>query len=247
MGSGISAMKNIGTLETRDDDDSLAFRAAEYLRDSIIEAVKTRGRAVVGLSGGETPRPAYKRLATLDIPWKGVHLVWIDDRFVPWSSPRSNYGTALGDWISRIAIPESQVHPMPEAGPDHEGRARAYEAELRRVCLVEESAPPESIVLDVALMGVGDDGHTASLFPGSFALDVRDRAVVAVPGEPSREPRTSLTFPVLESVRKMLVLCQGAKKRPQISAARGEGDIPAARLQRARGEITWLVDRAAAP
>lgn len=238
--------RNIGKLEIV-SEEMLAQRAAAYLRDTVLEAVRERGRALVALSGGGTPRPAYELWAMLDIPWSSVDLVWVDERFVPYSSERSNYGTALRDWIHRIPIPKAQVHPMPEASPDHEGASRAYEAELRRLCGLSQTAPPEDLVLDVALMGVGDDGHTASLFPQSFALDVRDRAVVAIPAEASREPRTTLTFPVLWSVRKMLVLCQGASKRAMVKAAREAGDIPAARLQGARGEITWLVDEAAAP
>lgn len=238
---------NIGILEVRDDDASLAERAAEYLRDAIHEAIRARGRAIVGLSGGGTPRPAYKRLAQLDVLWREVELVWIDERFVPRESERSNYGTAFRDWISTIHIPKGQVHPMPEPGRDHEEGAAAYEVELKRLFGLSVTAPPEEIALDVALMGVGDDGHTASLFPGSFALGVRDRAVVAVPAEQDREARTSLSFPVLWSVRKMLILCQGGEKREMVRAARGDGEIPAQQLQHCRGEITWLVDRAAMP
>lgn len=240
----MTTRRNIGRLEIRGEAE-LADRAAEWLRDAIANAVRARGRAIVGLSGGETPRPAYARLAQLDVPWKSVDLVWIDERFVPYDSPRSNYGTALRDWIQAVSIPEVNIHPMPPAGPEHERAAHAYEATLRRVCGVSESALPEQLILDVALMGIGDDGHTASLFPKSFALDVFDRAVVAVPAGKGREARTSLTFPVLWSVREMLVLCQGAEKREMVKAARGDGDIPAARLQKARGAITWLVDRAA--
>lgn len=238
---------NVGTLEVREDAESLAERAALFLADAIREAVSARGRATVGLSGGQTPRPAYKRLAAMDLPWRDVDLVWIDDRFVPKESERSNYGTALRDWISTIHIPEANVHPMPGPERDHEEGAAAYEVELRRLFRLSMTAAPEQLALDVALMGVGDDGHTASLFPGSFALSVRDRAVIAVPAEGDREARTTLSFPVLWSVRKMLILCQGEKKREIVRAAREDGDIPACELQRCRGEITWLVDRAAMP
>lgn len=243
----MSAGANVGALEVATDPEELAERGATKLRAAIVDAVRERGRAVVALSGGETPRPAYVRLAELDVPWERVELVWVDDRFVPWSSPRSNYGVALRDWLARLPIPKGNVHPMPPEGPDHEGAARAYDAELRRVLGAPAGAPPDALALDLALLGVGDDGHTASLFPGTAALDVTDRAVVAVPGEGAREPRITLTFPVLWSARRLLVLAQGPKKKPVIAAARGDGAIPARRLQRARGELVWLVDRAAAP
>lgn len=240
---------NIGTLQIAEDPGALAEEAATYLQRAIEGAIRERGRALVGFSGGETPRPAYQRLASLPVDWGKVHAFWIDERYVPESSPRSNYGTAYRDWIHRISIPKEHLYPMPMPGDgrEHEASAIVYEAKLREIAGASESAPPEDIVLDVALMGIGDDGHTASLFPGSFALNVRDRAVLAIPAEASREARTTLSFPVLESVRKMLILCQGAGKRAMIEAARGEGEIPARGLQRVRGEVVWLVDKEAAP
>lgn len=235
------------------DAAALAQEAARRIAASLGRAVARAGRATLALSGGSTPLATYERLAARDdVPWDDVVLLWVDERFVAWESDRSNYGEAARSWLSRVPVAEAHVHPMPAplpAGFDPDAidwAAAAYEATLRRATGCDA---PDVPVIDLVVLGVGTDGHTASLFPGSGVLEESERAVAPVPPEADREPRITLTFPVLLAARERLVLCTGASKRAVVATAlAGPRDaIPAARLRDATGPTTWLVDRDAAP
>jgi 6-phosphogluconolactonase len=220
-----------------------AALAAGLVARAIVEAVDLRGVARVALSGGTTPSDAYRHLTTLALPWDRVEWFWVDERAVAPDNPRSNYGAAAKD----LGLPgRGHAHRMEGEAPDLAAAAARYEALLRRSFGVASA-----VAFDAMILGVGDDGHTASLFPGLGLTGVDDRLVIAVPEQPDRklEPRVTLTAPVLCEARLAVVLARGAGKRAPIAAARAPGpeeEIPARVLQRARGRVIWLLDADAA-
>jgi 6-phosphogluconolactonase len=203
------------------------------------------------LTGGSTPEPLYALLATKPyrdaLPWDRIHLFWGDDRFVPQDDPRSNFGAARRLLLDRIPVPPGNVHPISTGAGSAEEAARLYEAELRRAYGAERLVAGRAL-FDVVLMGVGDDGHTASLFPGHAELDEKERWVVAVAeaGLAPFVPRVTLTFPALASSREMLFLVSGPGKKETLARLLAGADLPAARAYSV-GDIVWLVDRDAAP
>jgi 6-phosphogluconolactonase len=225
-----------------------AALAAELMARAIYGAATQRGVARVALSGGTTPAEAYRRLAKLDLPWESTEWFWVDERAARPDSPRSNYRNACADLgIPSAAVPPARVHRMEADDPDLEAAAARYEASLRRAFGVAAA-----VAFDVMTLGVGEDGHTASLFPGTGAALVNDRLVLPIAAQPSRslEARLTLTAPVILEARLLLVLGRGASKRAVIEAAREGGDeeeMPARLVKRAQGQLVWLLDREAAP
>jgi 6-phosphogluconolactonase len=229
------------------DEDEHATLAAELLARAIQEAIDARGCARVALSGGNTPAPAYRKLATLDLPWERTEWFWVDERAVPPDSERSNYHNAMRDLGLAARVPPARIHRMPADEPDRDAAAAAYERALRAAFGVARA-----VAFDAMTLGVGDDGHTASMFPGLPTIGIRDRLVAAVPAQPEKklEPRLTLTAPVLEQARLALVLCRGASKRPVVAAARAPGpldEVPSRVTQAIEGRVVWLHDAAAAP
>ncbi|MGN6391335.1 MAG: 6-phosphogluconolactonase [Gemmatimonadales bacterium] len=213
---------------------ALARPAAEWLAGEIAAAVRERGTCAVGLAGGRTPEPVYRALASLpDVDWSRVDVYFGDERAVPPDDPESNFGMVRSALLTRVPISGTRVHRMEAERPDREAAARAYERGL-------------PAALDVLVLGVGPDGHTASLFPGSPALDEQRRLVLPVMGTKPPAARLTITPPVIEAARRIAVLAAGADKAAAVSRAL-EGplaprDTPA-QLAR-RGD--WFLDRAAA-
>jgi 6-phosphogluconolactonase len=213
-------------------------------------AVEAHGTATWVLTGGDTPMAAYRRLAAHDlragVEWDRVRVAMGDERCVPVHHPDSNWGQAAA-LLDHVPIPDHQrLRPPGELGP--EAAADAYQAALRELPTVASGAPR----LEVVWLGVGEDGHCLSLFPGRPELEVGGRLVVAVHHAPKPPPdRVSLTLPALAGVERLLVLAADDAKTAAIAAARGgEADLPIARaaatVRRAGGQVTWLLDRAAA-
>lgn len=230
------------------DFDALSRGALEAIFPLMDSAVMQRGRFAVALSGGHTPARLYALWSTAPFrertPWDRVHLFWGDERFVPPDDPLSNYRMTREALISRVPIPAANVHPFPveRARPDE--AAATYENDLRAFFGAGEPA------FDLQLQGLGPEGHTASIFPGSPALEERERWAMAVhaPAKPSE--RLTLTPVVLNRGRNTFFLVAGAGKRAIIAALRQERDpghsaYPAARIQPA-GDVRWLLDREAA-
>ncbi|HEU4404760.1 MAG TPA: 6-phosphogluconolactonase [Polyangiaceae bacterium] len=245
----MSAAPNAGEVLVAADAESLARLAAHWLRAWALEAVARGGPARIALSGGSTPRAMFRVLAGLPLPWQKTEWFWVDDRAVPADHPRSNYGAARADLFDRVPVPPEQVHPMTPDGPDLDAVARRYEARL-----AERFGLPgpggEAPAFDLVLLGIGDDGHTASLFPGEPHVDITDRWVVAVPAAEGREARLTLTAPVIAASRRAVMLVQGEAKREPVRQARAPGsarEVPARVTQQIRGELYWLVDAAARP
>jgi 6-phosphogluconolactonase len=177
-------------------------------------------------------------------PWPRVHWFWGDERFVPQDDPDSNYRMARDALLSRVPIPSGNIHPIPTEGLSAEEAAAAYEATLKEFYGADVLAPDRPL-FDVTLLGFGENGHTASLFPGQ-ALQEKRRWAVAVGGADA-EPRITLTYPVLDSSRDVAFLATGAGKRDVVARARaGDRALPAA-LVRPIGRLHWFTDRAAAP
>ncbi|MGH9708365.1 MAG: 6-phosphogluconolactonase [Candidatus Acidiferrales bacterium] len=235
-------------METRIFTDIAALNRGtlEEIHKIIADAVAQRGRACVALSGGHTPAQMYALWAAevhSRTPWDRLHFFWGDERYVAHDDPLSNYRMACETLISRVPIPAANVHPYPTSLRQPQDTADAYEAELRAYFA---GAPPE---FDVQLLGIGEEGHTASLFPGSPALEEVRRwvAAVEVPATPPR--RLTLTPAVLNLSRHTLFLVAGESKRGILGKLRDEANpqtsiYPAARI-RPSGQVLWFLDQAA--
>lgn len=225
------------------DPDSLARAAADWLLARVLAAGDT---PAVCLAGGSTPQLLYRTLTEPPyrdrFPWPRVHWFWGDERFVSQESPRSNYRMVRAALLDRAPVPAANIHAVDTSG-SLEHAAEDYE---RRLKTFHGSArlSPDRPLFSATLLGLGADGHTASLFPGDPALDEHERWVVPVPASQS-EPRVTLTFPALESSGEIAFLVSGAEKRIVLARIRQGGDAPAARIESSSG-VNWFVDRAAA-
>ncbi len=232
-------------LEILADPDAVAARAADWLAAA---ASARPGRFAICLSGGSTPRRLYQVLATPlfreALPWSRTHWFWGDERFAPHDDIRSNFRMAREALLARAAVPAANIHPVPTAAPTPEAAALAYERELKSFYGADRLDQRRPL-FDATLLGLGRDGHTASLFPGSPTLRERERWVAAVVGV-APEPRVTLTFPALESSARVAFLVTGAEKREAVAGfLRADEQIPAARLRPA-GEFILFADAAAA-
>jgi 6-phosphogluconolactonase len=230
-----------GRGEILDNPEALAVRAAALIAE-LMEGCATPFRLC--LSGGSTPRPAYKLLAQRnDIAWDCVELFFGDERLVPPDHPDSNYRMVRETLLAGGQVAPRALLPMPTDGTP-EGCAEAYE-EILRQQYGASRLDPNVPLFDLMLLGLGADGHTASLIPGQPVLKERSRWVAPVPeGRP--EVRLTLTYPALESSRLILFLAAGADKTDVIRRVRaGEADLPAGALK-PTGDVIWLLDRAAA-
>lgn len=217
-------------LETLSDAESLARRVAEWMLEL---ATTTDGAFSVSLSGGSTPRRLYQLLAGSpfrdNFPWSRTHWFWGDERFVSRDDTLSNYRMVREALLSRAPIPATSIHPIPTEGVTPDEAASAYERELKSFYGAERLDPARPL-FDVTLLGLGPDGHTASLFPNTAVLAERNRWVAAVVGAKS-EARITLTYPVLESSRNAAFLVAGEEKRAVLARLRrGDESLPAARL-----------------
>jgi 6-phosphogluconolactonase len=229
------------------DPDALAKAAAERVLARI--AANDR-RIAICLTGGSSPKRLYELLATdanrAKIPWERVDWFIGDERLVPPDSPLNNMAAARKIFLDRFA-PSSRIHPIPtDAASPNEAAAR-YERELKAF-YGAKSLDPERPLFDLVLMGVGPDGHTASLFPGDPAAEETTRWVIGVGRAPVEPlvPRVTLTLPVLASCREMLFEVAGMGKRAILTRVFGGEKLPANRA-RSNGETVWLVDSAALP
>jgi len=208
--------------------------AAVWIASAIGSAVQATGGCSISLAGGSTPRPLYERLATESgLRWDALQVYFGDERCVPPDHPDSNYRMARESLLTRVPIPESNVHRMEADAPDVDVSARAYERIL-------------PLALDLLVLGMGADGHTASLFPNSPALEERMRRVVLVRPETQSTPRLTITAPVIEQSRRIVVLVFGGEKAGTLARV-FEGPVRPRELpvQLARGAV-WFADRAAA-
>lgn len=235
-----------GLLIATSDKAHAAREAATRMSNAIHDAVRDRGAASIALSGGTSPGDAYKLLAAEAIDWANVQVFWVDERAVPASHERSNFGHAKAAFLDLIRAPKGNVHRMPADDPDMERGAAQYESLLRDLVKDKVGGIPS---LDLVVLGIGDDGHTASLFPGDKTVHVTDRLVAPVVAAEGREARMTLTAPILENAKSTVIIALGEKKHEpleRIWATNGTLDETPARIIRSfRGSICWVIDRAA--
>jgi 6-phosphogluconolactonase len=229
------------------DVDELSLRAAEATVRTVNEAARGASRCSLVLSGGSTPRTLYGLLASQfakDIPWAQLHIFWGDERYVPPVDPASNYRMAKEALLDHVPCPRANIHPMPTHFPSPDAAARDYEATVRGFF------PGQRPCFDLVLLGLGTDGHTASLFPGSPVLEETARWVRAAAAPADPPTRLTLTWPALTGARNIYVLVAGSNKAPALRHVFGDAPdpraCPAARIRLAEGSVIWWVDRDAA-
>ena len=224
--------------------------AAEEVVRAANEAVKQRGRFTIALAGGSTPKSLYNLLATnarTALPWDRMFFFFGDERHVPPNDPDSNYRMADESMLSKIPVPAANVFRIPAENPDAEAVAEAYEETLKKFFALQSGQFPR---FDLILLGMGPDGHTASLFPGTAALQEKKRLVVANWVEKMKTHRITLTLPVLNAAHCIIFLVSGIDKASVLRTVLEE-DVSAeqypSKLVRPRdGKLIWLLDRAAA-
>jgi 6-phosphogluconolactonase len=226
----------------------LARAAADEISSLIQEALRASDRFAWALSGGSTPRALYRLLASDEyrerLPWHAIHFFWGDERHVPPDHAESNFRMAREAMLDAVLVPPENIHRIAAEEPDAARAAKLYEDELRSFFAL---APGEWPRFDLVLLGLGKDGHTASLFPGSDAVRERERLVVAPWVEAQRAFRITLTPPVLSHARRALFLVSGAEKAAALKAVLEGGREPDRYpAQAVEGNRLWLVDREAA-
>ena len=227
------------------DVETMSHEAAKVFADFSKKYISSQGRFVAALSGGDTPKRFYQILATdkycTSIEWSKIHFFWVDERCVPKESESSNFRLSFDHLISRISIPDANIHRIKgDFGP--EKGAQDYADELKNFFGV--GLP----IFDLILLGMGEDGHTASLFPGSKSLDEKKRLVISVYAEEMN--RITLTLPVLNSARHILFLVSGQSKKQVLNDILVDNErrknYPAGLVQPVHGDLLWLIDEAAA-
>jgi 6-phosphogluconolactonase len=224
--------------------------AAEEVVRAANQAVAQRGRFTLALSGGSTPKNLYTLLATnarTSLPWDRTYFFWSDERHVPPSDPESNYRMAEEAMLSKVPVAASNVFRVPTENPDAAAAAEAYEQTLRKFFTVEAGQLPR---FDLILLGMGPDGHTASLFPETAALRERSRLVVANWVEKLKTSRITFTLPLLNAARCVAFLVSGTDKASvlhEVLEGNAPGEqYPAKLVHPADGKLIWFLDRAAA-
>lgn len=245
--------------------EALSRAAAEFTWRLAEKKVEKRGAFTVALSGGNTPRTLYETLARppfdTRMPWRDIHLFWGDERCVPSDHPDSNFAMAFRSLISKVPVPSQNVHRIPAELKPPEDAAEAYEKILGEFfgSFAKTETHPQAMSggepfpsFDLILLGVGKDGHTASLFPGARALKEREHwvAVVRAPNVSPPVPRITLTLPVINSAECVLFMVSGAGKGKVIRSILEDLDpatrsYPAARVS-SKGRLIWLIDEGAA-
>ncbi|MDP9367560.1 MAG: 6-phosphogluconolactonase [Chloroflexota bacterium] len=239
-----------GLVRVFTDVDALALGAADAFAAITSAAVATRSRAYVALSGGSTPKRMGELLAIPPfrdrVPWESLEVFWGDERWVPEESPEGNAGVAKRTFLDHVPIPPSRINPFPTTVLDPETAATMYATQLRTVFGQTDGVPR----FDLVLLGMGDDGHTASLFPGTAAIHEMEALAVAHVVPKLGAVRLTLTPPVLNAGREVIFLIGGAEKAETLAEVL-EGpekvdELPSQVIRPTDGRLTWLVDRAAA-
>jgi 6-phosphogluconolactonase len=229
------------------DSTTLAREAAQRFAGLALEAVGSHGRFSAALSGGSTPRALYTLLAQEphrgQVPWDGIHLFWGDERCVPPDNPGSNYRLANEALIAHVPIPPENIHRV-QGEREPEAAARLYDRALRDFYCGPRPR------FDLVLLGLGEDGHTASLFPGSEAVGETERLAVAVEAHYQDRPahRVTLTLPAINTARHVVFLVTGSAKAGIVQAVLDDprGHFPAGQVRPTAGQLTWLLDAEAA-
>ncbi len=240
--------KSIGNIEVFPDLEALSLRAASIFASASRNSIAAKNRFAAAISGGSTPRRLYMLLGSApyrdQVDWKHVHLFWADEHCVSGEDEASNFRTVFEALLSKVSLPDGNIHRIKgEEAPDK--AARDYEEEIKR--FFEKSERPR---FDLIILGAGEDGHTASLFPGSKSLEEMVRLAIPVYLEEPKKNRVTLTLPVLNGADQILFLAAGPAKAAVLFEILGDGDkrkeFPAGLVHPVHGTTTWLIDQQAA-
>ena len=231
-------------LVVRETKEKLLDQALELILQKAEEAITNRGEFSIALAGGSTPKPLYEKLAETNQDWNKWHIFWGDERFVPNSHPDSNERMARLAWLNQISIPSQNIHPLQTTFNSPQEAAIHNESQLKNILSSSETGWP---ILDIALLGMGDDGHTASLFPGTKAVQNCEQWVTV--GMKGEDPRLTLTIPVFNHCRSVIFLIAGANKNVVLKEIWGNSSertkYPIELIQ-PQTEAYWLLDSSAA-
>lgn len=230
-------------IEVLPDQAALIARALDLIVSKLKTAVQERGMFTIALSGGSTPKSLYEAIAGEQLPWDKIHVFWGDERYVPPDHPDSNQLMARRAWLDQVNISTNNIHPILTDEADPTVAARKYEEQLREFFQTQTGAIP---AIDLILLGMGDDGHTASLFPHTEALSVRDQLITV--GNKDGLPRITFTVPLINQARCVMFLVAGANKRSalaQVFAPTADDFAYPSRLVQPQAELWWFLDQAA--
>jgi 6-phosphogluconolactonase len=230
-------------IEILPDQTALIARSLELILSKVDAAIGERDRFTIALSGGSTPKPLYEALARENLPWEKIHVFWGDERYVAPDHPDSNERMAREAWLNKVNIPQGNIHATPTLEGNPGASAAKYEQELLTFFQAQPGTFP---AIDVNLLGMGDDGHTASLFPHTEALKVTDKLVTV--GNKDGNPRITFTYPFINAARCVMFVVAGANKRPalaQVFAPAADDLVYPSRLIQPQGELWWLLDEKA--
>lgn len=232
-------------IEIVPEKETLITRATAIVVAKIKSILEKKERCTIALAGGGTPKPLYESLATHNLPWQKIHFFWGDERYVPSNHPQSNQLMAHQALLAKVPVPPTNIHPMPTDGISPQADAARYESELRDFFAVEPGNFPQ---FDLILLGMGDDGHTASLFPHTEVLKETTKAIAV--GNKSGQPRLTFTVPLINQADCVLFLVVGDNKSGVLSKILSDNNLEEfsypARLIQPQGELLWLLDQAAA-
>ncbi|MDB9494618.1 6-phosphogluconolactonase [Spirulina major CS-329] len=232
------------TIQVLADKGALVAQAAVLVGDRIRQTLAQQEYCTIALAGGSTPKPLYEAIAQQDLPWERLHIFWGDERYVPADHPDSNEGMARAAWLDHVAIPAENIHPMPTHSGDPATDAAQHNQDILDFFQTPAGEFPQ---FDIILLGMGDDGHTASLFPHTEALQLCDRAITV--GNKDGQPRLTFTVPLLNRAKLILFLVAGANKQTALNhvfAPEDDSNQYPSRLVHPAGEAIWLLDQAAA-
>jgi 6-phosphogluconolactonase len=232
------------TVEVFPDLVNLVDRALTLTLAEINAALQKQDQFTIALAGGSTPAPLYAALAKQSLPWEKIQIFWGDERYVPPTHPDSNEGMARRTWLDLVPIPAKNIHGIPTHWDEPIAAAYAYEQTLHDFFHTSAGAFPS---IDLVLLGIGPDGHTASLFPHTVALQVCDRLVTV--GNKDGQPRITLTIPMINQSAKVMFLVTGANKQTalaEIFSADGDSLTYPARFIQTQAPTLWLLDQPAA-
>jgi 6-phosphogluconolactonase len=240
-------MINERTIFVFDTNEGVAdFAVTKWIKISS-QAIEDKGNFMAGLSGGKTPVEFYKKLAASKniLSWDRTHIFFVDERFVPPSHRESNYGLIKEYLINHVKLPDENVHRIQTEEITLVQSARRYEEDIRSFFLIERGSVPQ---FDLIMLGIGEDGHTASLFPGKSSLKERTRLAIPVTAEKLPNKRITLTLPVINNARKIMFLVSGrdkAKVLKEIVEGK-KSSLPASRVQPKQGVVYFVIDKRAA-
>lgn len=231
-------------IEVLPDTGALIQRSLELVLEKLRLAIAERDVATIALSGGNTPKPLYEALAQQDLPWDKIQIFWGDERYVPHDHPDSNARMARQAWLDKVPLPVANIHPIPTDDADPADAAAKYDRELRQLFNLDRGEIPH---IDVMLLGMGDDGHTASLFPHTEALQICDRLITV--GNKDGQPRITMTVPIINESRTIIFIVAGANKQNALSHIFSPNPdtstYPSSLIHPEHGELWWLLDQAA--